>query len=257
MFTGASFSLADLRGAIFADTFPSEVSLLNAISPEGVVQGLHLNAGERLIIRDDDGVPDPSPVLWQTPRPPIPVSIQDHLTIVGGILQILVDADSWNSTISFEPGIPVTLGGTLELNFATGVNLASQVGRTFDLFDWTGVNPIGQFQIASPYTWDLTNLYTTGEITLTAVAGMAGDFNQNGVVDAADYVVWRYGFGTTYTHEHYNTWRTNFGATIVAGSAAALPLSATVPEPANVALICVGVVALCVVRVARDPVSSL
>ena len=30
----------------------------------------------------------------------------------------MFDADAWDSTISFAPGIPVTLGGTLELTFA-------------------------------------------------------------------------------------------------------------------------------------------
>ena len=87
----------------------------------------------------------------------------------GGTLRMVFEADAWDSTISFAPGIPVTLGGTLELTFADDVNLASQVGRTFDLFDWTGVNPTGAFAISSPYAWDLSNLYTTGEVTLTAV----------------------------------------------------------------------------------------
>ena len=71
--------------------------------------------------------------------------------------------------IVFEHGIPVTLGGTLELTFAEDVNLASQVGRTFDVFDWTGVDPFGTFAIASPYKWDLSHLYTTGQVTLTAI----------------------------------------------------------------------------------------
>ena len=82
---------------------------------------------------------------------------------------MVFEADAWDSTISFAPGIPVTLGGTLELTFADDVNLASQVGRTFDLFDWTGVNPTGAFAVSSPYVWDLSNLYTTGEVTLTAI----------------------------------------------------------------------------------------
>jgi hypothetical protein len=86
-----------------------------------------------------------------------------------GALRIVFEADAWDSTISFAPGIPVALGGTLELTFADDVNLASHVGRTFDLFDWTGVNPNGSFAISSPYTWNLSNLYTTGEVTLTAI----------------------------------------------------------------------------------------
>src|SRR5262245_11289429 len=82
---------------------------------------------------------------------------------------MVFEADAWDSTISFAPGISVTLGGTLELTFADDVNLASQLGRTFDLFDWTGVSPTAAFAVVSPYRWDLSNLYTTGEVTLTAI----------------------------------------------------------------------------------------
>ena len=104
------------------------------------------------------------------PIPPIPITVDQHLAMgPGGTLRMVFEADAWDSTISFAPGIPVTLGGTLELTFADDVNLASQVGRTFDLFDWTGVNPTGAFAISSPYAWDLSNLYTTGEVTLTAI----------------------------------------------------------------------------------------
>ena len=113
-----------------------------------------------------------------------------------GTLRLVFDADPWDSTISFAPGIPVTRGGTLELTFAADVNLASQVGRTIDLFDWTGVNPTGAFTVSSPYTWNLSKLYTTGEVTLTALPAIPGDFNNNGVVDAADYIVWRKTGGT-------------------------------------------------------------
>ena len=78
-----------------------------------------------------------------------------------------------------------------------GIDVAAQSGRTIDLFDWTGVTPTGTFTISSPYTWNLANLYTTGEVTLTAVPSLPGDFNSDGTVDAADYVVWRKTDGTT------------------------------------------------------------
>jgi hypothetical protein len=86
------------------------------------------------------------------------------------VLQLQFDTDPWDSMISFEPGIPVQLGGALELTFADDVDLATQVGRTLDIFDWTGVTLSGQFEIRSPYAWDTTKLYTTGEVTLIAVA---------------------------------------------------------------------------------------
>ena len=39
---------------------------------------------------------------------------------------------------------------------------------------------------------------------------LPGDFNHDGTVDAADYVVWR---KTDGTQAEYNTWRTHFGQT--------------------------------------------
>ncbi|HEX2477103.1 MAG TPA: hypothetical protein VHK01_20275, partial [Lacipirellulaceae bacterium] len=54
--------------------------------------------------------------------------------------------------------------------------------------------------------------------------GLIGDYNGDGIVDAADYAVWRKNDGT---QDGYNVWRTNFGRTTGAG-----PLSdGTVPEP--------------------------
>ena len=147
-----------------------------------------------------------------------------------GTLRLVFDADAWDSTISFAAGIPVTRAGTLELLFAPEVNLAAQIGRTIDLFNWSGVTPTGTFTVSSPYSWNLSNLYTTGEVTLTAVPGvLPGDFNNNGVVDAADYVVWRDGLGSTYVQSDYEVWRANFGRT--AGSGAGANANANVPEP--------------------------
>jgi hypothetical protein len=86
----------------------------------------------------------------------------------GGALRMVFEADAWDSTISFAAGIPVALGGTLELTFAADVNPASQVGRTFDLFDWSGVTPTGQLQVQVPTDtlWNTSRLYTAGEVTV-------------------------------------------------------------------------------------------
>jgi hypothetical protein len=54
-----------------------------------------------------------------------------------------------------------------------------------------------------------------------------GDFNADGQVDAADYVVWR---KTDGNQAGYDAWRTNFGAT--GGAGAAVGANAAVPEPA-------------------------
>jgi hypothetical protein len=69
-------------------------------------------------------------------------------------------------------------------------------------------------------------------------AVLPGDFNFDGKVDAADYVVWRKGLGTTHTPNGFNVWRAHFGQTAGSGSSSA----ATVPEPASVWLLMMGAV---------------
>jgi hypothetical protein len=59
--------------------------------------------------------------------------------------------------------------------------------------------------------------------------GIPGDHNEDGKVDAADYVVWRK--GNINGQQGYNDWRTNFGRT--SGSGSALGSSSAVPEPAT------------------------
>lgn len=159
---------ADTRGALRLNL--REAVTRNAILPDGRIAGLGLKADEHLLIRDEDGAPSSPPSDGRNPRPPIPVKVFDHLEMaVGSVLALRFEEDPWDSLISFEPGIPVMLGGTLELSFADGVDVASQVGRTLRIFDWTGVTPNGDFAIRSPYVWDDANLYAAGEVTLIAV----------------------------------------------------------------------------------------
>jgi hypothetical protein len=101
----------------------------------------------------------------------------------GAELQLCFDADAWGSLVSFEPGIPVQIGGTLELTFAEDVDVAAQVGRTLHIFEWTGVSPVGEFQVTAPLAWDLSNLYSTGEVRLIAVPGDFDGDNQLTVID--------------------------------------------------------------------------
>jgi hypothetical protein len=58
---------------------------------------------------------------------------------------------------------------------------------------------------------------------------LPGDFNFDGSVDAADYVVWR---KTDGSQAGYNLWRANFGR-VASGSGTAESSAAAVPEPAT------------------------
>jgi hypothetical protein len=79
----------------------------------------------------------------------------------------------------------------------------------------------------------------------TTPVGVPGDYNGNGVVDAADYVLWRNGGalqneGVTpgsNTPEDYTYWRSRFGATSGSGATVA----AAVPEPSAVMLVLAGI----------------
>lgn len=72
------------------------------------------------------------------------------------------------------------------------------------------------------------------------VYGLRGDYNDDGRVDASDYVVWRSNFGTEMWlpndplggpigAAHHEQWKSNYGATAFSGGAA---LVRNVPEPA-------------------------
>jgi uncharacterized protein YjbI with pentapeptide repeats len=173
--TDADLTEADARGAGLTESWLSfsSATTTNLIRPNGRIDGLDLDAAGRLIVRDYDGYAggyDANIGDYRNPIPPIAITVAQRLQMsAGGALRMVFEADAWDSTISFAPGIPVTLGGTLELTFAADVELASQIGRTFQLFDWTDVAPLGAFSVSSPYRWNLANLYTTGEVTLTSV----------------------------------------------------------------------------------------
>jgi len=86
------------------------------------------------------------------------------------------------------------------------------------------------------------------DVSLPFSIGLAGDFNDDGLVDAADYVVWRKFEGTTTAlpndngivgpvgTEHYNLWRANFGNSASGLAATAQAGVSPVPEPASALL---------------------
>jgi hypothetical protein len=90
--------------------------------------------------------------------------------------------------------------------------------------------------------------------------GLAGDYNDDGTVDAADYVVWRRALesGMSLNNEtaslgvidaeDYNAWRTNFGASASGRSGVIGP---AVPEPSTMVLL---IAALGILHSARPSV---
>jgi hypothetical protein len=91
--------------------------------------------------------------------------------------------------------------------------------------------------------YGLGSAFSANEIVLSGVAAMEpGDFNLDGTVDAADYVVWRKNPGGIYTQADYDAWRAHFGQT--AGGGAGASAKAAVPEPSVIALLIIGALAI-------------
>ena len=101
------------------------------------------------------------------------------------------------------------------------------------------------------------NLLVSSTSVILQAIGLPGDYNQNGIVDAADYVVWRKNQGTTNTLPNdfiggtigtaqYNQWRAHFGQT--AGSGSGASANAAVPEPATLVLLMLAAAGWCLRR---------
>jgi hypothetical protein len=84
------------------------------------------------------------------------------------------------------------------------------------------------------------------EIIVNTPAGVTGDYNNDGKVDAADYVVWRDHLGQTFalpnrdpantgavSASDYNSWKAHFGA---GGPGSGASVSGAVPEPSTIVL---------------------
>jgi autotransporter-associated beta strand protein len=95
--------------------------------------------------------------------------------------------------------------------------------------------------------------YFSGDGIIQVVpAGVPGDFNGSGAVDAADYVLWRNGgplqndFTPGAQAADYDFWRSRFGATTNPGSGS----GAGVPEPTSTVLI--GILSLITITAMRE-----
>jgi hypothetical protein len=84
--------------------------------------------------------------------------------------------------------------------------------------------------------------FLSGNVTYVTSAAIPGDYNENGRVDAADYVLWRKNPGAFGGDPAgYNTWRMNFDRTSGSGAGTA----AAIPEPAALWSISCGVLVVC------------
>ena len=141
----------------------------------------------------------------------------------------------------------VTLAGTLEVVFVGlegGAPFAPAANDSFEFLTVTGATN-GTFDtLMLPDGFSGEIAYSDTSIVLTLVADLAGDYNQDGTVDASDYTVWRDSLGSainlaadgngngTVDQADYIIWKNNFGNT-ANGSAH----NNMVPEPSALLLV--------------------
>jgi formylglycine-generating enzyme required for sulfatase activity len=166
---------------------------------------------------------------------------QNYLTDVGAYSSSLgpygtVDQGGnvleWNETLFLDTSFRGTRGGS----WTGGFSMAAS--EQFSTLPSVQTNAIG-FRVA----------------TVATAGGLPGDYNQNGTVDAADYVVWRKAkelgladlpndddTAGPISEAEYTLWRANFGETAASGAAASA--HAAVPEPTTLLMFIVGMLAM-------------
>jgi T5SS/PEP-CTERM-associated repeat protein len=140
----------------------------------------------------------------------------------------------------------------------TLVNFSPAAGQSFNLFDWASTS--GTFAalqlpaLAGALVWNTSQLYTTGVLSVVS-PGLPGDYNNNGSVDAADYVLWRKGGPLmnevdtpgTVNAADYTAWRSRFGNPS-SGSGAGTTANTAVPEPSTLVLLMFAAAGACIRR---------
>lgn len=165
------------------------------------------------------------------------------------------------------PGAAASLDGAANawISVSSSANLLGEVNQS----GWTTLAPGASFNLGKLYLGGAQDLQlafllkgqenaTPGHVLYqAATGGVPGDYNENGIVDAADYTLWRNNFNGSSTalknrnplnsgninQADYTFWKQRFGSTSGSGS-----ISAHVPEPATCWLL---VVALGLVAASR------
>jgi hypothetical protein len=153
--------------------------------------------------------------------------------------------------VQVENGARVLDGGGMPI--FTGNVLSNQSFKDFTVDLPAGnANAVIRFEANSTFVNEIVAIDDVR--VAVAPAPIAGDYNANGVVDAADYVLWRNG-GPLQNDStpgvdqgDYTVWRTNFGRTAGTGSGLG---AGGVPEPTAVVLMLIGALGLAIRRERR------
>jgi autotransporter-associated beta strand protein len=203
-------------------------------------------------------------------------TISGHVSGSGGLFKSGAGALSLTATGSYAGNTTVQAGklaityrgltDTADVLLSNGATLALNFTGSPDVIDSLFLNGISQ----PVGTWGAIG--SGAEFTSSLLAGpgllqiatyvpspLVGDYNSNGVVDAADYVVWRRSVGATSIPNRnpansgpvgqadFDFWRGHLGQIVGSGSGSGVSATTTaLPEPATMPLmLIVGMLAMC------------
>jgi hypothetical protein len=241
-----SASIVMTEGMLHLEVGATHVEAGAVFSGEG---GLHISAGGNLLLADGTDVH---------------LMMENHGTLVigagtpanAGGHHYHQDAEGqWNVDIfgatadeydHLDLHHDADLAGALQLTLGGGY--VPTLGDTYDILTTEG-SVAGEFStmtqpagLPAGVKFDIE--YLADKVQLIVVNSLTGDYNRDGIVDAADFVVWKKMFDQTvprYTsadgdgdgsvdEDDYAVWLDNFGRTAEVGSGGSA--SASAPEPA-------------------------
>jgi hypothetical protein len=238
-------SQARISGTVFGESTIDNQSTLEVLDVESA--GVDLSFGNRLLASSGSTI-----------------SFDFDSTVTGPLLTV------GGGLLAGTPNV-ITIGGVPTFTQMTGsinIDLSSieaLSNRTYDLIDFSaapytlpGVSGshyprLSNFVLASPP--GVGHLQISGNIlqyVQAQITAADADYNDDGVVDAADYVVWRDLSGSsgvglaadgdgngTVDQADYDIWRSNYGRSVGTGSAASS--NVLVPEPTTMLMLIAGV----------------
>ncbi len=187
----------------------------------------------------DQDLIDPNNSTYSGTPTPERVFINDASTNGNHWLYVKLEGPNWNTTgigsslyATMNTGTPDQLSLRREANTDAGTFNQSDLPVHFglaaaDQVDWLRVVwSDGTVQF-------LHNVAADQFLTVSYADALQGDFNGDGIVDSADYVVWRENLGAPFTMDDYSIWRSYFGTSLTPG----IGTGSAVPEPAALMLL--------------------
>lgn len=149
---------------------------------------------------------------------------------------------------------PASLQGDLFVTLGAG--FSPQAGDSFEFLTSTveineNFGSLNLPALSTGLEWQLD--FSPQALTLTVIGSLPGDYNLDGAVDGADFLIWQRGFGSmtnlvadgnrdgAVDSLDYNIWRSNFGAS---ANASLSTTGDAVPEPSSVAIVLLSLLGL-------------